>query len=149
MLLKSICNPDVIVCGPDITALGAAQIMRQRHVGALVVVDEPEGSQVPLGIITDRDIVVEVLGNGLDPAQTGVAGLLRKPVVIAHESEDGQEVLDRMRVHGVRRIPVVGAHQRLVGIITLDDVLKLIAADAGALVEIINREQGHEHRARK
>jgi CBS domain-containing protein len=123
--------------------------MRRRHVGALVVVDEPEGSRVPLGIITDRDIVVEVLGNGLDPAQTTVDALLRKPVVIAHEGEEGSEVLERMRVHGVRRIPVVGSHQRLVGIITLDDVVKLIAVSTRAVVEIIEREQGHEHQSRR
>lgn len=149
MLLKSICNPDVVVCDPNTTVLSAAVIMRQRHVGALVVVDEPEGSQVPLGIITDRDIVVEVLGNGLDPAKTKVDSLLRKPVIIAHDTEDVAEVLERMRVHGVRRIPVVSNHQRLAGIIALDDVLKLIAANTNALVEIIDREQAYEHRLRR
>ena len=149
MLLKSICNPDVVVCGPDVSALNAAILMRQRHVGALVVVDEPEGSRTPLGIITDRDIVVEVLAAGLDAAKTAVNALLRKPVIIAHDSEQAGEVLERMRLHGVRRLPVVDAEERLTGIIALDDVLKLIAGQAHLLVEIIDREQSHEHRMRR
>jgi len=149
MLLKSICNPDVVVCGPDVSALNAATLMRQHHVGALVVVDEPEGSRTPLGIITDRDIVVEVVAAGLDPARTAVNALLRKPVVIAHDGEQAEEVLERMRLHGVRRVPVVDGQERLTGIIALDDVLKLLARHTQLLADIIDREQSHEHRLRR
>jgi len=149
MLLKAICTPDVVCCGPATTIQAAATLMRQRHTGDLVVVDDPAENSTPIGILTDRDIVVEVLANGLDPSTTLVKSLLRTPVVIAHEHEDAAEALERMRSHGIRRLPIVGSGGRLVGIITLDDVLRLIAADINVLVDIVGREQGREHRSRR
>jgi CBS domain-containing protein len=149
MLLNSICTLDVACCSPRTTVLEAAHLMRQKHTGDLVVVDDDEDKAAPLGIITDRDIVVEVLGNGLDPATTTVGSVIRTPVVIANQGEDTSEALERMRSHGVRRIPVVGEEGRLVGIITVDDLLKRLAADANSLVEIISREQSREQRTRR
>jgi CBS domain-containing protein len=149
MLLNSICTLDVACCSPRTTVLEAAHLMRQKHTGDLVVVDDDEDKAAPLGIITDRDIVVEVLGNGLDPATTTVGSVIRTPVVIANQGEDTSEALERMRSHGVRRIPVVGEEGRLVGIITVDDLLKRLAADANSLVEIMSREQSREQRTRR
>jgi CBS domain-containing protein len=90
-----------------------------------------------------------VVANGLNPATTAVRSLLRPPIVIAHEHEDASEALERMRTHAVRRLPIVGSEGKLVGIITFDDVLQLVAADINALVEIVAREQGREHRLRR
>ncbi len=149
MLLNSICTLDVACCSPRTTVLEAAHLMRQKHTGDLVVVDDDEDKAAPLGIITDRDIVVEVLGNGLDPATTTVGSVIRTPVVIANQGEDTSQALERMRSHGVRRIPVVGEEGRLVGIITVDDLLKRLAADANSLVEIMSREQSREQRTRR
>ena len=131
------------------TALEAAQLMRHHHVGDLVVVGDPREKTAPLGIVTDRDIVVEVLGNGLNPATTTVGGLMGRPVVIAHESEDTVQVIDRMRAHGVRRIPVVAHDGEVVGIITLDDLLQLFVADAGALLDILRKGRINEERTRR
>jgi len=149
MLLKDFCTPDVVCCGPATTVQMAAVLMRQHHTGDLVVVDDIEQDKVPLGILTDRDIVVEVLAKDLDPAITTVRSILRTPVVIAHENEDVSEALERMRVHGVRRLPVVANSGKLAGIVTLDDILKLISTDIGTLVDIVTREQGREHRSRR
>jgi len=149
MLLKSFCTPDVICCSPKMTAQAAAVLMRQKHTGDLVVVDDLDQDQVPLGIVTDRDLVIEVLAKELDPTRTSVRSILRTPVVIAHEHEDVAEVLERMRVHGVRRIPVVGAAGKLAGIVTLDDILKVISTDLASVVDIVAREQGREHRSRR
>jgi CBS domain-containing protein len=151
MLLKEICSPDVVCCSSATTALAAARIMRQKHVGDLVVVndeDEEEG-QLPLGIITDRDIVIEVLGNDRDPAVTTVHEIIRTPVVVAYETEDTSQAVERMRAHGVRRLPVLGARRKVVGIITLDDLIKQLAADANVISDIVAREQNLEHRLRK
>ena len=149
MLLKEICTPDVVLCKPDTRVLAAARLMRQRHVGDLVVVEDPHGDQTPLGMVTDRDIVVEVLGRELDPATVTVGEIMRKPVVIASEAEEVSTAVDRMKAHGVRRIPVMGERRKLAGILALDDLLRRLAADAGALAEIVAREQGNEHRARR
>lgn len=148
MLLSSICMLDVQCCSPRTTVLEAAHMMRRHHVGDLVVVDDDEEKRGPLGIITDRDIVVEVLGHGLDPATTTVGSVIRTPVVLANEGEDSSEALERMRAHGVRRMPVVGPAGTLVGIITVDDLLKHLAGDVSLLMDIVSREQHHEKRTR-
>lgn len=149
MLLKDVYMPDVAYCTAETRAIEAAHLMRHRHVGDLVVVDDPTGDRIPVGVVTDRDIVVEVLGNDLDPETTKVGDIMRTPVVIAADSEDTAQALERMRAHGVRRLPVVGAGGMLVGIVTLDDLLKVFATEAAVLLEIVSKEQMHEHRARR
>jgi CBS domain-containing protein len=149
MLLKDACTPDVVCCSGKISVLEAAGLMRRKHVGDLVVVDDPENERIPLGVVTDRDLVVEVLGNGLDPAATTLTSLIRAPVVIAHESEDTTEVIERMRTHGVRRVPVVNQEGSATGIITLDDLLRLFVADANALLAIMKKGQNREQRSRR
>jgi CBS domain-containing protein len=149
MLLNEICIPDVVYCSADSTALAAARLMRERHVGDVVVVDEPNGDQTPIGVVTDRDIVVEVIAKEQDPTRVTVREIMRTPVVVAHATEELSAAVERMKAHGVRRVPVMGESQRLVGILCLDDLLKQIAADAGALVEIVSREQNREHRQRR
>jgi CBS domain-containing protein len=137
---------NVFCCTPRTTVLEAAHLMRREHVGDLVVVEDDEVRKEPLGVITDRDIVVEVMAKGLDAATTLVGYVMRTPVVVAHEDEDSGLTLERMRTHGVRRIPVVGRQGNLVGIVTADDMLRRLAADAGLLTEIISRQQSLEER---
>ena len=135
MLLREICTPDVVYCGPNTGVLAAARLMREKHVGDLIVVDDPHGDQTPLGMVTDRDIVIEVLGKELDPRTTTVAEIMHKPAVIASDDEDVSQAIDRMKAHGVRRVPVTGERGRLVGIVALDDLLRKLAADASALAD--------------
>jgi CBS domain-containing protein len=146
MLLNMFCMLDVVCCTPRTTVLEAAHLMRRRHVGDLVVVEDDEAEKEPLGVITDRDIVIEVLAKGMDPATTLVGSVMRTPVVIAHEDEDSALTLERMRTHGVRRIPVVGRQGSLVGVVTADDMLRRLAAEAGMLTDIISRQQALEER---
>jgi CBS domain-containing protein len=149
MQLSAFCKLDVACCSPRTSVLEAAHIMRRKHTGDLVVIDDDEMKPTPLGIITDRDVVVEVLGKGLDPATTTVGSVIRTPVVVAEEDEDSTQVLERMRAHGVRRIPVVGAGGKLIGIVTVDDMLSRMARDVTLLTEIISQEQSHETRTRR
>jgi len=149
MLLKDVCTLDVACCGPNTTVREAAKAMRRSHVGDLIVVDDPEGERTPIGIVTDRDLVLEVLGNGLDPNHTAVARLMRQPVVIANEDEDITAVIARMRTHAVRRVPVVNTRGATVGIITLDDLLRMLVHEAGTLLEIVSNEQNQERRTRR
>lgn len=149
MQLNSFCMLDVECCSPRTTALEAAHITRRKHTGDLVVVDDDETRPTPLGVITDRDIVVEVLAKGLDPEVTTVGSVIRTPVVVADGAEDSSQVLERMREQGVRRIPVVGAGGKLIGIVTVDDLIKRLAADAALLTDVIAREQGREARSRR
>ena len=149
MLLKDVCTPEVVCCGAQTSALEAARLMRHKHVGDLVVVDDPKEERTPLGVVTDRDLVVEVLGNERDPATITVASLMHTPVVIAQETEDTSQVIERMRMHGVRRVPVVDQQGGVVGIITLDDLLRLFVADASALLDIMAKGQRREQHSRR
>lgn len=149
MLLKEICTPEVVCCGPETTVLAAARLMRERHVGDLVVVADPEGDPSPLGMVTDRDLVVEVLARERDPAAITVRQIMRAPVAIASSNEDAAQALERMKTHGVRRIPVIGNDGMLAGIISFDDLLTRLAADAALLAEVVAHEQGREHRTRR
>ncbi len=109
--------------------------MRHKHVGDVVLVSDPEQERIPVGIVTDRDLTIEVLGGGRDASSVPLSELVRTPVVIAKESEDLRAVVGRMRFHGVRRIPVVDDRGVLVGIITFDDVLQALLSDMQTLVE--------------
>lgn len=149
MLLKEICAPDVVCCAADRSVLHAARLMRQHHVGDLIVVEDLESDPSPIGVVTDRDLVVEVLGKELDPARVTLRQIMRTPVVIASMAEDVTQALERMKFHGVRRIPVVDESSKLVGVLALDDLLKRLATDAASLAEVVIREQDREHRIRR
>jgi CBS domain-containing protein len=149
MALNAICTLEPACCAPHTTALEAARLMRKKHTGDLVVVDEGGDKAAPLGVITDRDLVIEVLGKGLDPAVTAVSTVMRTPVVMANEGEELSHALELMRVHGVRRLPVVNRDGALVGIVTVDDLLRNLVADATSLVDIVSREQAREQRLRR
>jgi len=149
MLLRDLCTPDVACCSGQTTALEAARLMRSKHVGDLVVVSDVEGERAPLGIVTDRDLVLEVLGKGLDPATTRVSTLLSRPVVLAAETEDTAQVLERMRAHGVRRVPVVDGQGSVVGILTFNDLLRQFVTDASGLLEIMAKGRSREHQLRR
>jgi len=149
MQLKDIYTPEVICCPRDTDALAAALLMRQHHVGALVVVNDIKDDRTPVGVITDRDLVVQVMAEGLEANSTSVASLMRKPVIIAHDTEDIGTVIERMRSHGVRRIPIVDHTGVLVGIVTLDDLLMQVVEEANALVQTNRREQKDERQLRR
>ena len=149
MQLKDIYTPEVACCSRDTDALAAAVLMRQHHVGALVVVNDLKGDRTPVGVITDRDLVVQVMAEGLEANSTSVGTLMRKPVIIAHDTEDVGTVIERMRSHGVRRIPIVDHTGVLVGIVTLDDLLLQVVEEANALVQTNRREQKEERQLRR
>jgi CBS domain-containing protein len=149
MLLKEVLTPAVVWAERGTHVLEAARLMRHHHVGDLVVVDNPRDERTPLGIVTDRDLVVDVLAGGLDPATTTLGSLVRRPLVIASESEDSSTVIERMRSHGVRRLPVVDPAGSLVGIVTLNDLLKLAIDEASGLLGVIMQGQKVEQHSRR
>jgi CBS domain-containing protein len=149
MRISEICTSEVVCCRPQASALDAARLMRQRHVGDVVVVSDPERDRVPLGVVTDRDLTIEVLGGGRDAAHTPLSELMRSPVVIATDSEDASVVGERMRFHGVRRVPVVDGRGTLVGIVTLDDLLRSMLSDLQTLLASQTKAQRREQTSRR
>ncbi|MBS0579277.1 MAG: CBS domain-containing protein [Proteobacteria bacterium] len=148
-MIGEICTTEVVCCRPETSALDAAKLMREKHVGDVVVVSDPEEDRIPIGIVTDRDLTIEILACDRDPSKVRLSTLARKPVVIARESEDLRAVLGRMRLHGVRRIPVVDEHEKLVGIVTCDDVLQALLSDMQMLIQSETKAHRREQLARR
>jgi len=128
----------------------AAQVMREKHVGYLVVV-EPNpvrGIPRPVGVLTDRDIVVSVVAREVDPKTVRVGDIMTPDPVLAAEWESMEAALQKMRQFGVRRLPVVNGYRELVGILAIDDVLRVIAGDAQDVVSTIRSGRRMEGESR-
>lgn len=149
MTIGEICNRDVVYAARETTVHEAAQLMRHRHVGALVVVDEFSGKRVPVGVVTDRDIVVEVNAVDLDAKTIAVGDIMDRQLVTVPENAGLAEALEAMRAKGVRRLPVVNKDGELAGIVSLDDMLQLLSGELNDLSAVITREQAREARGRR
>jgi len=150
MPIGDVCVRDVVVSGRDTTVRKAAKLMAQHHVGNLVVVREEIGGRtVPIGIVTDRDIVRNVVAEALDPATFTLGDLGARELVTAREGQGVFECLQDMRRNGIRRMPVVDGDGGLVGIISLDDLIQLLAEEMGELAKLIAQEQVHEAKIRR
>jgi len=145
MHIKDICSRVVVVAEPGTDLREAARLMRDHHVGALVVVDGTDGHRRPIGIVTDRDIVVEVIAStDVNPETLTVGDVMSSDLVVAREDVGVFEAVDLMQDRGARRLPVVDAEGRLVGIITLDDVLRMVAGELTALAIAAQRSFARE-----
>jgi CBS domain-containing protein len=122
----------------------AAQLMRQHHVGDLVVVDERSGVRLPVGMLTDRDLVIEILAKEVPVTQVTVGDIMSLGVATVRESDGVYEAIQLMRAKGVRRLPVVDALGALAGIVTVDDLLDLLADEIAGLAKVTTREQARE-----
>ena len=149
MNIAEICTVQTIYCKRDETVQGAALLMRKYHVGDLVVVDQSDTERVPVGIITDRDIVVSVIALGLDPASLLVGDIMTEDLLTASEDDDVYETIEKMRFRGIRRVPVVNKAGGLTGIVSVDDLLEFLAEEMGELSRISTHQQAHEKRARQ
>jgi CBS domain-containing protein len=149
MAIGEICTREVVVAKRDITARNAAQLMREYHVGCIVLVDEQGGKRKPCGIVTDRDIVVAVTALGLDPEVIRAGDVAAKELVELNESAGVAETVAVMRMKGVRRLPVVDNEGVLIGIVTADDILTLLAEELSGLATMVSREHRKESTERR
>lgn len=149
MTVGDICNRDVVVAPRGEMVVDAAKRMRTSHVGDLVVVEIRNGRHVPVGIVTDRDIVIAAVAGDPEHINYLVVGEVMTPdVVTAVEQDSIEEALRKMQEHGIRRLPIVDAAGTLVGILTLDDILRYLTAQQSELVALVAREQKRERQFR-
>jgi len=150
MLIGEICNREVIVIDKDSTIMEAAQLMRKHHVGTLVVVDENSvaGKAIPVGILTDRDIVIEVIAEDVDFNTIIVGDVMSYELITSGEADGVWDTMERMRIRGIRRVPVVNKAGELVGILAVDDLLELLAEELTDLSKLIRRERRYEQEMR-
>ena len=144
MPIGDVCMRAVVIASRDTTAHEAAKLMAEHHVGNLVVMDEAGGRTMPVGIVTDRDIVRNVLAEDLDPWVFTLGDLVARELVTVTEDQGVFECMQQMRINGIRRMPVVDRHGALVGIISFDDLIQLLAEEMSELGKLIEREQARE-----
>ena len=150
MTIGDICTRVTVFTTRETTVAEAAKLMRQHHVGTLVVVEDVNGAKrVPVGIVTDRDAVVEVMATGLDPNAITVGDIMGQELVTARENEGVLETMQIMRYKGVRRLPIVGKAGELIGIVSIDDLLEVLAEELSELAKILAREQARETATRR
>ena len=143
-----ICNREVVVAYRKTTLAEAAKLMRDHHVGSLVVVVDRQAERVPIGILTDRDLTVAVLAKGAEPLSLETGDVMSTELTTVREADSVTEVLRLMRDRGVRRLPVLTPSGALAGIVRIDDVLDIVAEQLGDVVHAIERERVRETRAR-
>jgi CBS domain-containing protein len=149
MTVGQICNRVVVFAFRNTPLPDAAKLLRENHIGSLVIVDESDRGRIPVGMLTDRDIAIAVVAQALDPRTLTAGEVMSGELVTANEQDDMLDTLQRMRRRGVRRVPVLTAAGALAGIVTLDDLLELVAEQLGDVVKAIATEQSRETRTRK
>lgn len=122
--------------------------MRDHHVGDVIVVDELEGQVTPVGVVTDRNLLVEVMAKGVNPDLLRADDLIANEIVTVFESEAVYDAIWHMRGKGIRRLPVVDAHNHLRGVLTADDVTKFLAEELMEVARIAPRQIKREEASR-
>lgn len=149
MIVLEACNREVITLEQDGSLIAAAKLMRQHHVGDVVVVKIKDNKRVPVGIVTDRDVVIEVVATELDPNVITVGDIMPQNLLVVKEDADLHQAIQLMTTKGVRRLPVVNNKAELVGILSLDDLLGITANIIGNYAKLITNEQKNESKNRR
>jgi CBS domain-containing protein len=143
------CNRDVVVIEKTKPVREAVHLMRSNHVGDVVVVEMRENASIPLGILTDRDIVVEILAEDVDLDAVNVGDVMSDQLVTVNKETKLLDAVKLMRVKGVRRLIVVNERDELLGILSVDDLLELVAEQLTDIVSLISNEITHEIKSRQ
>ena len=143
MKVGDLCKRPVVTVTAAVPILEVAKLMRSRHVGSVVVVDSL-GTLKPVGIVTDRDIVVEVLAGGIDPGTVNAGDIMTGAPVVLTAGEDISWALKTMRDRGIRRLPIVDDQGLLMGILALDDVMQFLGGAMGDVVQLLGTERLEE-----
>lgn len=143
MNVAKLCRRKVITIRPTDELTAAAELMRQEHIGYLIVVEsEVAGGPLrPVGVLTDRDIVISVIARQIDPRSLRVGDVMTPQPVVVGETESVEKALESMRRMGVRRVPVVGSRGELVGVLSLDDVIDALAGELANVAGSIRNQQ--------
>lgn len=144
MTTGEFCTREVVIAEKDASILEVAQLMRTYHVGDVIIVERRNEEAVPVGIVTDRDIVVEVVAQEVDLNTVRAADIMSYEPLSVGEDEGIWDVLLQMSERGVRRVPVVNGAGCLEGILSVDDMIELLAEELSLLARIAGSCQSRE-----
>jgi CBS domain-containing protein len=149
MGVGEICSREVVFARRNESVAHAARLMREHHVGSVVVGEERNGRVYPVGMVTDRDIAVGVVALGVDPEKRNVEGVMPAEVVCVRETDGLGRAVALMRAQGVRRLPVIDGAGALVGVLSADDVLEILSEELYCLAGMAARGERFEREHRK
>jgi CBS domain-containing protein len=149
MGVGEICSREVVFAQRNDSVAHAARLMREHHVGSVVVVDERDARRFPVGVLTDRDIAIGVVALGADAGKISVEGVMPAEVVCVRDSDGLGRAVALMRAQGVRRLPVIDAGGALVGVLSADDVLDVLCEELYCLAGMMARGERYERDERK
>jgi CBS domain-containing protein len=144
MSVGEYCNRDVVVVAKSDSVQEAINLMRQYHVGTVVVAEETGDKPKPVGILTDRDIIIEILAEGVELDTVTIGDVMSFDLVTVNENTTLLDAVSVMKDKGVRRLPVVNDKGGLEGILSVDDVIELLAEELSSIAKLIGKEQGQE-----
>jgi CBS domain-containing protein len=137
MSVGEVCTREFVTARADDSLATVARLMIDEHVGMVVVVAGHTGPPLPIGVITDRDVVRTMLKQGGTLDEIRVADVLTPDPLILPEDESVPEAIDRLRARGVRRAPVLGEHGALIGVVPVDDLFAWLAAQLDHLAKLV------------
>ena len=148
--IGEICTREVAVATRDISVTAAAQLMRHHHVGTLVICEQLNGGpRMPVGIVTDRDIVISVVATDLRAGAITAGDIMTRELITVRESDGILQALGIMRFRGVRRLPVVAEDGQLTGLVAIDDILEVLAEELTDMSKVMGCERSIEAANRK
>lgn len=142
MTVGSICKRSVVVVPKGETIVDVAKRMRMLHVGTVIVIEDRKDKHFPVGILTDRDIVLSIVAS--EPRHLPsilVRDVINDNLLTAHEDTSLADAVQMMQERGVRRLPIVDYEGALVGIVTADDVIRFLAQQLNQVVQMMNHEE--------
>lgn len=140
MHIGQICTRSLVTCTSDTTAAQLALKMRDQHVADVIVVEDRGHRLVPIGLVTDRDLVVKVMARGDDPAKVHAADVMHAELETALDSELVYDAIWHMRKRQILRLPIVDTHGALVGVLTADDVAEFLASELTEVSRLRKRQ---------
>ena len=138
MSLERFCREPVVTVQPKQSVREAARLMRDRHVGAVLVVDGDR----PVGIVTDRDVVMRAVIEGRDPNTTPVRDVMSASLTVVGSDQKIDDAVIALRTAGIRRLPIVNAAGKAIGIVTLDDLVVLMAGELNLVAGAVQQNLG-------
>ena len=149
MKIGEVCNRSVITVTKDTSILEVVRKMRQHHIGDVIVTERAENSEKPLGVVTDRDIVIELLADEVELGTVNAGDVMSSTLVTAPHDADLFETLRFMSIKGVRRVPVLDEDGGLFGVLSVDDIMGVLTKELGFVAEIASKQTERESSSRK
>ena len=149
MFIGELCNRDVIIAEKSASILSIAQLMRNHHVGSIVITETQGDCEIPAGIITDRDLVIEIMAKDIDMDSVTAGDIMTSDLATVKESQHIWDTVQLMCQKGIRRMPVVNDENVLIGIITVDDLLDVLISELENISKLVLTEQKKEKRLRQ